>query len=154
MTSVSNPKVCIETTSYPPVYYPGSVIKGNVVIETSERISRIRGIVVTLSGQVYTYWTQKERIGKHYYRIPYSYSENILDVQLPNIFPSTQSAELGPGRHKFPFIICLSKNLTLPTSYEYTDPSPFMSGLDGHIRYMLASDIRSKLSCCKRGYNY
>ena len=151
MTSAS-PKVSIETASYPPVYYPGSVIKGNVVIELSERMSPIRSIMVTLSGKVYTFWTQKERLGKHYHTIPYTYSEKILDVRLDNVLPtrqpsthnrvvSTQSIELGPGRHKFPFVICLSKNLTLPTSFEYTDPSPFMSRLNGYIRYMLATGI-------------
>ena len=54
---------------------------------------------------------------------------------------SIQSRELGPGRHKFPFIICLSKNLTLPTLFEYTEHSPFMSQLSGYIRYMLAAGV-------------
>ena len=87
---MTSPKVCIETANYPPVYYPGSVIKGNVVIELSERMSPIRSIVVTLSGKVYTYWTQKERLGKHYHTIPYTYSKKILDVRLDNILPTRQ----------------------------------------------------------------
>ena len=156
MTSVVA-NICIETADYPPVYYPGSVIKGDVVLKMSGRMSPIRRIEVNLSGIAHAFWTQDERIGNRYYRIPYTYTEKILGVRLDNILPTRQrsvnyqapyqvtvedsSVQLGPGRHKFPFIICLSKNLILPTSYEYTDNHPFVSRLKGYIRYMLAVKV-------------
>ena len=153
MTSVTA-NISIETTNYPPVYYPGSVIKGDVVLEMSGRMSPIHCIEVNLSGIAYAYWTQKERIGRHNHRIAYTYTEKILGLRLDNILPTRQrsdnnqvadsSVQLGPGRHKFPFIICLSKNLTLPTSYEYTDNPPFLSRLNGYIRYMLKVRVSAK----------
>ena len=143
MTGVE-PEVWIETASSPAVYYPGSVIKGNVVMESS--ITPIQ-VKVNLSGIVYTHWKQLIRTGRRRVReISCGHSKTILNVRLNNILPSTHNGvtstqSTGTVYHRLPFTIRLPDNVRLPTSFEYTDLPPVRSDLRGYIRYLLTATI-------------
>lgn len=152
----TRPKVfSIETERNPAVYSPGSVIRGNVVIELTERMSPVHSVMVNLYGKAYTYWTEKRGSGRYRYRVTYTNTEVVLNVTLANILPmptnqpsvysqslsapATRLAiELAPGRYKFPFNIHIKDDVRLFTSFEH--PSTLF-GPTAYIRYMLTAGI-------------
>ena len=126
-----------------PVYYPGSVIEGNVEIELTEPLRPIQAIKVMLNGTGFTSWEERRTIGRRSYTITFTEGEMILggiivELWIKGNYTTTvagapqQIVGLPAGKHKFPFKICLAPNLTLPSSLE----EQF-----GNIRYMLKAGI-------------
>ena len=124
------------------VYYPGSTIEGNVVIELTTPLRPIQGIKVVLGGIVFTNWEQRKETHGTVYKITFSEEETALDditveVSIRRDHTAVDAAPqqlvgLPTGKHTFPFTIQLSPDLTLPSSFE----SPF-----GYIRYTLTAGI-------------
>ena len=125
-----------------PVYYPGSVIEGNVEIELTEPMRPIQAIKIILIGGGFTSWEELRAIGRRSYMITFTEEEIILGNIITELWirgnyttvvgAPQQLVGLPAGKHNFPFKICLAPNLALPSSLE----KPY-----GHIRYMLKAGI-------------
>ena len=119
-----------------PVYFAGSNIEGNVVLELSEP-KKMQGISIVLSGLAYVHWTEQRTTGtgdnQRTETVHYSDSEQILNpVSIQLWGNGRDSQELAAGRYEFPFKFQLPSNLVLPTSFE---------SFTGYIRYSLSSTI-------------
>ena len=120
-----------------PVYFAGSNIDGNVLIELSEA-KKVQGIFIALSGQAYVHWTEQRTTGDGEERrtetYHYSDSQIILNDVLIQLWGNGRdSQEIVPGRYEFPFKFQLPSNLVLPTSFESNT---------GFIRYSLTATIK------------
>jgi len=118
------------------VYYSGSNIEGNVVLELSEP-KKMEGISVTLTGQAIVKWSEQRTTGsgdiQHTECVNHYDSETILNsVSIQLWGDGTSSQELAAGRYEFPFKFQLPSNTVLPTSFE---------SHIGFIRYQLSSTI-------------
>jgi len=134
----------------PPVYYPGSTIAGNVVIESSRTMKPLHQITVKLKGSATVNWEGHiiQRQGRVSKTVPvlYSDTENTMDLQVElwDVAGNRTTADgkprqlegLPPGKHIFPFQIQMPSNLdiTLPSSLETSEPFCF-------IRYLLIAGI-------------
>ena len=125
-----------------PVYYPGSAIEGNVVIELTEPLRPIQSMKIMLIGRGHTSWEERRKIGRYVYTLTFTEDEVILgnvhtEIWIQGNYTTVAGAPqqvvgLPAGKHKLPFKICLAPNLALPSSLE----EPF-----GYIRYMLKAGI-------------
>ncbi|XP_065904700.1 arrestin domain-containing protein 3-like [Dysidea avara] len=134
-----------------PVYFAGSSVEGNVLLELTEP-KQTQGISIVLSGQAYTHWTEQHHYhdhhghhhhghhhhhhhgaGSHTETVHYTDSEIILNNVVLQLWGSGRdSQQIAPGRYEFPFNFQLPSNLVLPTSFE---------GTVGYIRYSLTATI-------------
>ncbi|XP_065904754.1 arrestin domain-containing protein 3-like [Dysidea avara] len=119
-----------------PVYFAGSTIEGNVILELSQP-KVMQGISIVLSGLTYVHWTEERHRGtRETGRIEivhYSDSETILNRMSTHLWGNGKdSQELAAGRYEFPFKYQLPYNVALPTSFE----SQY-----GYIRYTLTATI-------------
>jgi len=140
----------INLTGNNPVYFAGSNVEGNVLVELTEP-KQTQGISIVLSGQAYTHWTEHQHHHDHHHHhhghhhhhhgagghytetIHYTDSEIIInDVVLQLLGNGRESQQVAPGRYEFPFSFQLPSNLVLPTSFE---------GTIGYIRYSLTATI-------------
>jgi len=126
------------------VFYPGSKVKGTVILELSEALRPLQGIEIVLTGQAHTEWTKIEVVGQHSYNFKYTNTEKIMDELVEKLWVANptegvyqQKDGFAAGRHEFPFKFHLPKSHNLPSSFESTDPS----GPAGFIRYMLTARI-------------
>ncbi|XP_065905680.1 arrestin domain-containing protein 3-like [Dysidea avara] len=117
-----------------PVYFAGSNIEGNVIVELSEP-KKIQGISIVLSGQAYVHWTEQYSTdsGRSSYTEHYSDSETIFNNIMIQLWgDGKQSQNLVAGRYEFPFKFQFPSDVVLPTSYE---------GYNGYIRYALTATM-------------
>jgi len=135
----------------PPVYYPGSTIAGNVVIESSQTMKPLHQITVKLRGSAFVRWEERitERRGNRtVYAIPVTCSDTECTLELPvelwDVAGNQTTADgkprqlegLPPGKHIFPFQIQMPSNLDikLPSSLE-------TSAMFCFIRYTVSAGI-------------
>ena len=122
------------------VYFSGSSVEGNVVLELSEPKSAQR-ISIFLSGEGHVCWGKSYTTGSgdnlQTHTIKYSATQRFFSEMSKRLWGNargngTQLQELAVGRHEFPFKFRLPMNSTLPTSFE---------SRIGHIRYSLRARI-------------
>ena len=118
------------------VYFSGSSVEGNVVLELSEPKNAQR-ISIFLSGLGLVYWSKSYTTGSgdnlQTHTIVYSDTQSFFSDMSKRLWGNdTQSQELAVGRHEFPFKFRLPMNSSLPTSFE---------SRIGHIRYSLQATI-------------
>ncbi|CAG5135197.1 unnamed protein product [Candidula unifasciata] len=113
------------------VFYAGNILQGHVTVELNEPM-KMRGITLRFEGKAYVHWTEQHSTGSGKNRRTvtrhYSASEVYFnqDSLLFGIFSNqgSNTTELAPGRHVFPFQFLIPQGL--PSSFE---------GLFGHVRY-------------------
>ena len=134
------------------VYFPGSEVKGTVILELSEALQPLQGIEIALSGQAHAEWTKREDVGQRSYNFKYTNTEKTMD-EVEKLWVANPTKEgvhqqkigLAAGRYEFPFVFHLPTDQKLPSSFETTDPF----GPAGFIRYILAARI-SQSSVCQK----
>ena len=109
------------------VYFAGSKVEGNVVLELSEP-KRAQSISIVLSGKAHVYWLAR---GDNPVRQDTQQFFNDITQKLWG--DDNESVELTAGRHEFPFNFQLPWAAILPTSFE---------SHIGHIRYSLLTRIQ------------
>ena len=127
----------IFSISNNPVYFAGSNIDGNILLEFSE-VKKAQGISIALSGQAYVHWTEQRTTGDGNERRTetYHYSDSQIifnDVLIQLWGNSRDSQEITSGRYEFAFKFQLPSNLMLPTSFESNT---------GFIHYSLTATIK------------
>ena len=113
------------------VYFAGSNVEGNVVLELSEP-KRAQSISIVLSGKAYVYWLES-RQGDNPSLIREDTQHFFNDITRRLWGNESESVELAAGRHEFPFRFQLPWAAILPTSFE---------SHTGHIRYSLLARIQ------------
>ena len=140
----------------PPVYYPGSTIAGNVVIESSQILKPLHQIKVKLNGSAIVKWKDHiyERRGRTTYYVPVTCYDTEYTLELPvelwDVAGNRTTADGAPrqlvglpaGKHTFPFQLQLPANLDLklPSSLE-TNASFVTNGYSCFIRYQITAGI-------------
>ncbi|XP_048733486.1 arrestin domain-containing protein 3-like isoform X1 [Ostrea edulis] len=133
----------IELENQQGVYYPGQVVRGEIVLELSEAL-KIREIRITFRGEAYVDWPGSsspydETSGpkKGGFRLPsddnYSASEEYFNRTIPLFGNGRGEGDnniLPLGRHTFPFDFGLPD--VLPSSFE---------GPWGYIRYVINATL-------------
>jgi len=127
------------------VFYPGSKVKGTVILELSEALRPLQEIEIVLTGQAHTDWTKKEDVGQRSYNFRYTNTQKTMDELVEKLWIANPTEEgihqqmdgFAAGRHEFPFQFYLPKGKKMPSSFESTDPF----GPAGFIRYMLTARI-------------
>ena len=122
------------------VYFAGSTVEGNVLLELSEP-KRAQDISISFSGKAYVYWTKSYTTGsgdnRHTETIVYSDTQTFFSAMHRHLWGNeNESQELAVGTHEFPFKFQLPSNTsytTLPTSFE---------SHTGYIRYSLVAEIK------------
>ena len=109
------------------VYFSGSKVEGNVVLELSEP-TRAQSISIVLSGKAHVFWFAR---GDNPIREGTQHFFNDITQKLWG--DENESVELAAGRHEFPFTLQLPWAAILPTSFE---------SHTGHIRYSLLARIQ------------
>ena len=125
-----------ETSNH--VYYSGSAITGNLLLDTDEP-KNYKQISVHFNGKSYVHWTETrtEGSGDNQRTVTDSFtsSESYVDL-IGTVWSSQQSSDgkLAPGQYSWPFRFNIPA--TAPSSFE---------GTVGHIRYNLIGRIGAGL---------
>ena len=125
-----------ETSNH--VYYSGSAITGNLLLDTDEP-KNYKQISVHFNGKSYVHWTETrtEGSGDNQRTVTDSFtsSESYVDL-ISTVWSSQQSPDgkLAPGQYSWPFRFNIPP--TAPSSFE---------GTVGHIRYNLIGRIGTGL---------
>lgn len=116
------------------VYFAGSKVEGNVVLELSEPY-RAQSISIVLSGKAHVYWLANTGTRNPTGESPVKQdTQHFFDDITKNLWGNeNESVELATGRHEFPFSFQLPWAAILPTSFE---------SKTGHIRYSLLARIQ------------
>ncbi|XP_071544112.1 arrestin domain-containing protein 3-like [Panulirus ornatus] len=104
-----------------PVYFPGQMIKGHIIVKVSSEVS-CRGITVTAKGVGKVHWSERRGKTTHYYS-----SEEEYTRQTVRVWQGRDTGDkIHSGRHRFPFQFVLPHNI--PSSFEATH---------GKVRYQV-----------------
>ena len=120
------------------IYFAGSNVNGNVLLELSEP-KKTKGISIVLSGKACVHWTEENRTRNRMgggmsgnRTVHYDDTEIIFNDMLIQLWGNGRESQLAAGRYEFPFNFQLPSNCVLPTSFE---------SQNGYIRYSLLARI-------------
>ena len=107
-----------------PIYFPGEVINGQLVVNLSSE-KKMAKIIICYEGKGDVWWKQKSKPNSKR-ETEYSANETYFNYEV-SVY---NGPKLPPGIHKLPFMITLPQNI--PGSYESEV---------GHIRYEIKAQI-------------
>lgn len=136
MASKTAVKFDIELKNKHQVYFAGTTVEGNVVLEAS-KVEKIHNVKIVLSGEARTYWTVA--VGNRVYL----YSDNEVlfrNMRLLSGSEDTYCAQvITAGVHKFPFQFQLPSD-GCPSSFQSEELR------EGSIRYWLTATVSQPTS--------
>ena len=128
------------------VYFPGSSVEGNVLLELPQA-KKVQGISIVLTGKAYVYWKvrrseqhtsgsgDKRETYRESYTVHYSDTQDIFNDMFIQLWgDGRNSNQIAAGKYQFPFKFQLPSDLVLPTSFEGQQY--------GYIRYSLTSRMQ------------
>ena len=126
----------IELSKDNAVYFSGSSIEGNVVLDLSQP-KKIQGINIVLTAKAYVHYTEHRSSGtgndRQSYTVYFSDRQDVFtDVYVQLWGDGRNAQQIAAGKYKFPFKFQLPPDLVLPTSFE---------SHHGYIRYALTSRL-------------